>query len=182
MTAGFVGSNLNGADEAIADSHRSINFGGQLGYLWRGVVGGEFLADFAPSSSLIANGASPDNAHVNSYMANAVGALPLGAKGRYQPYVSGGYGAIQTRANVVTPAVNPLSSPTTSSDNQVTGGANVGGGLMAFAGKLGFRGEVRYYRAATNNNLNATLADQGIQNLTSGIDFWRGNIGFAFQW
>ena len=180
MTAGFVGSNFGAAGEALADNHQRINFGGQLGYLWKGVVGGEFLADFALSS--LANGATPDNSHLNSYMANAIGALPLGAKGQFQPYVSGGYGAIQMRANVVTAAINPLSSPTTSSDNQITGGANVGGGIMAYAGKLGFRGEVRYYRTGTNNNVNGTLSDQGIQTFLSGIDYWRGNVGFAFQW
>ena len=55
---------------------------------------------------------------------------------------------------------------------------NVGQGTQ----DLGFRGEVRYYRTGTNNNVNGTLSDQGIQTLLSGIDYWRGNVGFAFQW
>src|SRR5262247_1549467 len=41
--SGFVGSNFG----ARADS-ASVDFGGQLAFLWRGAIGGEFLADFAP--------------------------------------------------------------------------------------------------------------------------------------
>jgi len=118
----------------------------------------------------------PDNPRVNSYMGNAVGAIPLGARGQYQPYVSGGYGGIQMRF------ANLPSSATSSSNNQLTGGANIGSGIMMFAGKVGFRADVRYFRAMKNDTPSGTLADQVTQTLLSDLGYWRTNAGIAFQW
>ena len=54
---------------------------------------------------------------------------------------------------------------------------------MAFAGKVGFRGDARYYRANTINNLDASnLANLVTQGLLSDLKFWRADIGVAFQW
>src|SRR5262249_60138535 len=62
--AGFVGANFGRNNSAAG-----VDFGGQVAYLYRGVVGGEFLADFSPSfkqdNLFFAN--SPN---VNAYMAN----------------------------------------------------------------------------------------------------------------
>src|SRR5262245_20587323 len=71
--SGFVGSNFGaGADNA------SVDFGGQLAYLHRGVVGAEFLADFAPHFR-INNALLADNPDVNSYMLNVIAAVPIGS-------------------------------------------------------------------------------------------------------
>src|SRR5689334_522529 len=40
--AGFVGANYG-----ASTTGSSVDFGGQVGYLYRGFIGGEFLADFA---------------------------------------------------------------------------------------------------------------------------------------
>jgi hypothetical protein len=55
---------------------------------------------------------------------------------------------------------------------------------MAFAGNVGIRGDVRYYRAFNSDvSTNATTAaDVFAQNLLSGLDFWRANIGIAVRW
>jgi hypothetical protein len=109
---------------------------------------------------------------MNSYMANAIGVLPIGAKGQFQPFVSGGYGGIQMRfANV----------PGNASDNQLTGGANVGTGVMAFGGSVGIRAEARYYRAMNNDTPSGTLVQTATQALLSDLAFWRTNVGIAFQ-
>jgi hypothetical protein len=92
--SGFVGSNFGaGADSATVD------FGGQLAYLYRGMIGAEFLADFAPHFR-INNALLADNPNVNSYMLNVIGAVPIGWDARVQPYVSGGLGGIQLRSDM----------------------------------------------------------------------------------
>jgi len=162
-------------------SNSSVDFGGQLGYLYRGVVGGEFVADFAPEFNMN-NALLADAPNVNAYMANAVVAVPLGGSHQVQPYVSGGAGAIQLRSNVLSVASTPTSSQ--SAANQTKAGGDIGVGVMGFAGNFGVRGDVRYYRAfesdlATNAS---TTADFFAQSLLSGLRFWRANIGLAVRW
>jgi Outer membrane protein beta-barrel domain len=181
--AGLVGSNFG-----LSTDDPSINFGGQLGYLWRGVVGPEFLADFTPTFK-INNGFLAESPNVNSYMANVMGAIPLGAEGQFQPYVSGGLGAIQLGSTVfntfglarsVSPAEIAASGTTTESHSKL--GNNIGGGLMGFAGNVGFRGDVRYYRSSTNESLSSTPAGQLSEILLSGLKYWRANAGLAIRW
>jgi hypothetical protein len=177
--AGFVGSNFG----ARADS-ASVNFGGQIAYLYRGAIGGEFLADFAPHFRLN-NVLLADNPMVNSYMFNIIGAVPLGGEAHVQPYVSGGLGGIQLRSDMLTFSTVPGGVTTTTTANQTRFGGNIGAGIAAFAGNVGIRGDVRYFRAFTNNDVTTTAttpADVFAQNLLSGLDFWRANIGVAFRW
>jgi hypothetical protein len=61
MASGFLGTNFgssrNGDNAGLLGLERfdsgttSANFGGQIGYLGRGVIGGEFLAEFSPRSA-----------------------------------------------------------------------------------------------------------------------------------
>jgi hypothetical protein len=191
LASGFVGGNFGATnnDLVTVDRSRSFDWGGQVGYLWRGVVGGEFLANFTPSFGFDTIGViHNDNPHVNSYMANAIGVLPLGAKGQFQPYVSGGLGGIQMRfANGIVGSgivVNGVvvADVTSSSISQTGGGSNIGGGIMAFAGKVGFRGDARYYHANTFTADATNLANRVTQTLLSDLNFWRADIGVAFQW
>jgi hypothetical protein len=175
-TAGFIGANLGSdASNLSIRRRRSLDFGGQVGYLWKGIVGGEFLAAFTPSFG-VSSAALPDKPRVNSYMANALGVIPIGGQGQFQPYLSGGYGGMQMKfANV------PTSSTTTTSNSQLTAGADIGSGIMVFAGRIGFRSDFRYFRAMTNNTPSGTPGDQASQMLLSGLGFWRTNVGVAFQ-
>jgi len=175
--AGFVGANY-GASAAST----SVDFGGQVGYLYRGIVGGEFLADFAPSFNLT-NAFLADRPNVNAYMANAVLAAPLGSEGAIQPYISAGLGGVQLRSSMLNVASVPGSGQTDA--NQTRGGGDVGVGVMGFAGNVGIRADVRYFRAFTNNTVATTgssAADVFAQNLLSGLDFWRANVGIAIRW
>ena len=175
--AGFVGANYG----ARANSS-SVDFGGQIGYLYRGVIGGEFLADFAPSFN-ISNAFLADRPNVNAYMANVLLSAPLGSDHQIQPYVSAGLGGVQLRSNMLASASVPTSTQTEA--NQTRGGGDIGFGIMGFASNIGIRGDVRYFRAFTNNTVTTTTstpADAFSQSLLSGLDFWRANIGIAVRW
>jgi hypothetical protein len=176
IASGFVGSSFG----ARADS-ASVDFGGQLAYLYRGAIGGEFLADFAPHFR-INNALLADNPNVNSYMLNVIGAVPIGSDARVQPYVSGGLGGIQLRSDMVNIVSAPIGATTPA--NQTKFGGNIGAGVMGFAGNVGIRGDIRYYRAFNSDvSTNATTAaDVFAQNLLSGLDFWRANLGIAVRW
>jgi hypothetical protein len=171
IVSGFVGSNFG-----LSAEKSSVDYGGSLGYLYRNWIGAEFLAGFTPNFEVgpqnlaLFNGDRPD---VNSYMANGIVALPLGADGRWQPFVSGGFGALDMRSSVGSP-IDQLYAP-----NDTRAGGNIGAGLMAFAGNVGIRGDIRYFRAFSSNSP-AVSGDQ--VSFLPGLDFWRGNIGIAFHW
>jgi len=178
IATGFLGSNFGArADES------SVQFGGQLAYLYRGIFGGEVLADFAPHFRMD-NPLLAGNPSVNAYMANAIAAVPIGSEARVRPYVSGGLGGVQLRSSDIrTPAV-PTSNLTTSSSQMKLGG-NIGGGVMGFAGNVGIRADIRYFTVFGNSlstDPNVAAADLFAQNLLSGLDFWRANLGIAFRW
>jgi hypothetical protein len=176
IASGFVGSNFG----ARADS-ASVDFGGQLAYLYRGAIGAEFLADFAPHFRMN-NVLLADNPNVNSYMLNVIGAVPIGSEARVQPYVSGGLGGIQIRSDMLNIVSAPIGATTPA--NQTKFGGNIGGGVMGFAGNVGIRGDVRYYRVFNSDvSTNATTPSEVFaQNLLSGLNFWRANIGIAVRW
>ena len=138
IASGFVGSNFGRNAETA-----STEVGGSIGYLWKSKFGAEFDTGFTPSFELQSNffglGIKPQ---INTYMANAIAAAPLGPAAAWQPYISGGVGAISLMSGDEGEAANFLNP------NGTKFGGNVGGGLMAFAGKVGFKADVRYYRAA----------------------------------
>jgi opacity protein-like surface antigen len=189
LASGFVGSNFatNVENIDLDDSSASFNFGAQVGYLWRGIVGAEALADWAPSMDLTAV-AFENSPSVRSYMANAIGTYPLGAEGQFLPYVSGGIGSIRMSADV-TPLfiVQPIgfNSDTVSiHSSQSRFGTNIGLGLLAYAGNVGIRTDVRYYHAEDGLNLgdDLTPADVLTDATLAGLAYWRANIGIGFRW
>jgi outer membrane protein with beta-barrel domain len=186
VAAGFVSSGFNNSGDSplIDDNEHHFGFGGQAGYLYRGVVGAEFLADFAPTSRDSTTVLALDkDSSVNSYMANAIGAYPLGAKGQFQPYASGGLGRVALATDVFNVAGNPESGTDRLREGRL--GLNVGGGLMAFASHVGVRSDVRWFRATTDNNpppATDPINTQVAQALLSGLEFWRANVGVAFRW
>jgi len=190
LASGFVGSNFGSTNNDLVrvDRSRSFDVGGQIGYLWRGIVGGEFLVNFTPSFGIDTVGALFDNPRLTSYMANAVAVLPVGAKGQFQPYVSGGLGSIaMTFPNGIVgsglPTDGVATEVTTSSISQTGGASNIGGGIMAFAGAVGVRVGARYYHGNTFSEQDATnFANRVTQSLLSNLNFWRADIGIAFQW
>jgi hypothetical protein len=179
LLTGFVGSNFSG--NTVVDP--SPSFGGQIAYLWRGVFGGEAIADFAPGFN-INNVFLAENPRMNAYMGNAIFAMPIGHEGQWQPYVSGGAGTVSLRAvvfNAFLPGVGGLGTTTS---EQSKFGWDVGGGLMGFKGLIGFRADVRYFKTDTNLNLSNQTTSVGVfeDTLLTGLSFWRANIGIALRW
>jgi hypothetical protein len=80
------------------------------------------------------------------------------------------------------PDINAIG--TISADGTRLGG-DIGGGIMGFAGKWGFRGDVRYYKTSVDNNVDLTDLGNGnlfTQGVLSGLAFWKANVGVAFRW
>jgi len=189
VASGFVGSSFSTRVNALEETPNisnnvsaGVTYGGQVGYLWHGMVGGEFLADFAPHVSLD-NPILSNNPRVNSYMGNFIAAFPVGGEGQFQPFISGGVGSIGMRTNVFTLPDNN-GNVTANSVNSNRWGGDVGGGMMVFADRWGVRGDVRWFRASTNNNISTdnTLGEAVTQSLLSDLRFWRGTLGLAFRW
>jgi hypothetical protein len=181
IVSGSVGSNYGGS----ATRERSANFGGQFAYLWKGVIGAEALTDFSPSLR-IDNLALAQHPQVNSYMANVVLAIPLGGDGEFQPYISGGVGGVHLQTTVFNVAfANPSGTAPIGTSDSGRGklGTDIGGGVMGFAGTVGFRADVRYYKVPTETTLESTSA-VGLftEGLLSGLSIWRANIGVAVRW
>jgi outer membrane protein with beta-barrel domain len=194
FASGFVGSNFSASLDTNLEntnldnnsSNSSLEFGGNVGYTWNRVFGVEFLADFTPTFgvSRILNADEVnrliDDPRVNTYMFNAIAAVPISA-GRFQPFISGGIGGVSVVADVLDNVLLRDGSTTRSSLSRM--GTNLGGGVYTFAGNIGFRADVRHYHSSADDNRTATIvADQLTENLVSGLSFWRANVGLAFRW
>jgi Outer membrane protein beta-barrel domain len=171
---------------AGADINRSVAFGGQVAYLWRNNIGAEFLADFAPTfkvPSLVIS----DHPNVQAYMANAIYGFRVGWIKQFRPYISGGIGAINMNADLITLDTNLIQS--TISASQTRFGGNVGVGGLGYFGHVGVRGDIRYFRANSDTNFDRlTLTDRELLDNDStlvelsGIRYWRSSLGVAFRW
>jgi len=194
FASGFVGSNfgaslhsdLDNVDINNNDNNSSFEFGGNIGYTWNRMFGVEFLADFTPSFGISNNfniadaNRLVDDPRVSTYMFNAIAGVPISA-GRFEPYVSGGLGGVTLAADVLDNVLDPNGPSSRSSLTRF--GGNIGGGVYTFAGNVGFRADVRYIRASTDNNQRSTIvADRIAEDLLGGLSVWRANVGIAFRW
>jgi opacity protein-like surface antigen len=119
------------------------------------------------------------NHHVNAYMINAIGAYPFGGDERFQPYLSGGVGSVEFRGDMFEAGFD---SPK-SREHFARFGANVGAGVMTFAGHWGVRGDVRYFRAQTDDAFTSQSEAEALaKSLLSQLAFWRANVGVALRW
>jgi hypothetical protein len=200
MASGFLGTNFgsnrtNNLDltglETFDSGTTSANFGGQVAYLARGVIGGEFLAEFSPRLNTFNNVLFDRSPNVNTYMFNLIAAAPFGSVKSFDPYISGGIGWVGMHADIFTAnpvGVQDINTIPTQSVSAQKFGWDLGGGVMAWSEKnWGFRGDLRYYRSTSSgtdtfdvNNIgngdNFTLAE------LSGVSFWKANAGIGFRW
>jgi len=162
--AGFGGS---------ASGREHLTYGASIGWMGAGVIGWE--ADFAYTPEFF-EGDDDDvdlfsNSNVTTMMGNVLLGVPMGGQtgGGVRPYVAGGAGIMQSRAE------DP--DALFEIDNNDFG-INLGGGVMGFAtDHVGFRGDIRYFRAFSEDEGN----DQVDLDL-SDFDFWRGTVGVTFRW
>jgi len=200
MASGFIGTNFSSSRDTSVDllgienldtnNSTSFNWGAQVGYLARGVIGGEFLADFSPGDGSFNNVLFQQSPSLNSYMFNVIAAAPFGHVHSFDPYVSGGVGWVTMGGDIFT--VDPTRFPNVSAlqTESVSGskfGWDIGFGGMAWSEKnWGFRGDVRYFKTGSNDtdvfDLNNIDGDAFTRVELSGISFWKANAGIAFRW
>jgi hypothetical protein len=194
FASAYLGPNWGGSSDAFTfnntefdtGSRTGINYGAEIGYAWSGAIGAEFLVNYAPNFELnsVLLQRRPS---VSSYMGNVIAAIPIGEGHRAQPFVSGGIGAVNIRSTIFTidpgtPGVNVATLDTTT-DNGSRFGWNLGGGAMVFNGSWGLRGDVRYFKATTNDTItDDTPTEVFLNNALSGLSYWTANFGVAFRW
>jgi len=179
---GAAGGPLNEFDNV--DVNRSVAFGGQIAYLWRTNIGAEFLADFAPTFK-IPSLVIQDHPSLSAYMFNGIYGFRVGHMGTFRPYISGGIGAINMRADLITIDTNLIQSTISASQSRF--GGNVGVGGFGYVGKVGVRADIRWFKANNDNTLdlnvdNSRLDDANRLVELSGIKYWRSSLGVAFRW
>jgi hypothetical protein len=164
-----IGSSFGGN----ASGNEHLSWGASIGWMGAGVFGWE--ADFAYTPEFFEAGDGDvdliDNSNATSFMLNAVVGVPIGGQkgGGFRPYVSGGAGLLQTN-------VNDAGELFSVNNNEF--GINVGAGAMGFmTDHVGFRGDVRYFRALSDpqedNEFDVSFGD---------FDFWRATGGVTFRW
>jgi hypothetical protein len=168
--AGFGGSAGTGAD---GEGATHLSWGASIGWMGAGIFGWE--ADLAYTPEFFEADDNDldliENSNVTSFMANVLVGVPVGGQrgGGFRPYVSGGAGLLQQNVQ----GDDDLFEVTNSEF-----GVNVGAGAMGFmSDHVGFRGDIRYYRALSDpeedNEFDVDFGD---------FDFWRGTVGITFRW
>ena len=164
-----IGAGFGGA----ASGREHMTWGASIGWMGAGIIGWE--ADFAYTPEFF-EGDDDDvdfieNSNVTSFMANVLVGIPIGGQtgGGFRPYFSGGAGVLQQSVQDADDLFEI--------DNSEFG-INLGAGAMGFmSDHVGFRGDLRYYRALSDpdedNEFDIDLGD---------FDFWRGTVGVTFRW
>lgn len=163
-----IGTGFGGA----ASGREHLTWGASLGWMGEGIVGWE--ADLAYTPEFF-EGDDDDldpieNDNVTSFMGNVLIGVPIGGQlgPGFRPYVSGGAGLMQ---------YNVSTSDQLFDIDSNEFGVNIGAGAMGFAtDHVGFRGDLRYYRALTD----FAAEDQFVD--LADFDFWRASAGITFRW
>ena len=156
-----------------ASGREHLTYGATLGWMGAGIFG--FEADLAYTPEFFEGDDDDielfDNSNVTSFMVNALVGVPVGGQrgGGFRPYVSGGVGLLQSQ-------VEGSEQLFEVSNNEF--GINIGAGAMGFAtDHVGFRGDLRYYRA-----LSDPVEDNEFDIDFGDFDFWRATAGVTFRW
>jgi len=156
-----------------ASGREHLSWGASIGWMGAGIFGWE--ADFAFTPEFFEGDDDDtdffDSSNVTTFMVNALVGVPVGGTtgGGFRPYFSGGVGLLQSNIT----AADELFEV----DNNDLG-FNLGGGAMGFmTDNVGFRGDIRYYRALSDpeedNEFDIDFGD---------FDFWRATGGVTFRW
>ena len=164
-----IGASFGGA----ASGNEHMTYGASIGWMGAGILGWEADLAYTPEFFEAGDGDVDfvDNSNATSWMANVLIGIPVGGQrgGGFRPYATGGVGVLQTNVNTADDLFEI---------NNNEFGLNVGVGAFGFAtDHIGFRGDVRYYRALTDpekdNEFDIDFGD---------FDFWRGTFGVTFRW
>jgi opacity protein-like surface antigen len=164
-----VGTGFGGS----ASGREHLTWGASIGWMGAGVLGWE--ADFAHSPEFFESDDDSldliDSSNVTTFMANVIAGIPVGGQtgGGVRPYLAGGLGIMQQ-------AVQDADALFEVDNSEF--GINLGGGVMGFAtDHVGFRGDLRYFRALgdpeEDNEFDIDFAD---------FNYWRATAGVTFRW
>ena len=167
-------------DEAF---EQRTNFGGSLAAMGGGIFGFEVDFNYTPNFFQLTEGGEDFeffdvNSSITTLMGNIIIGVPIGGQGGagVRPYVAGGAGLM--RADI---AFEDLFEDL--STNEL--GFNFGGGLhIFFTDSIGFRGDVRYFRALGQQDDDDPLADDDFIDEDFGLedfDYWRATVGVTFR-
>jgi opacity protein-like surface antigen len=164
--------NIGGGFGGSASGREHLTWGASLGWMGAGILGWEVDMAYTPEFfEADDDDLDPiDNDNVTSFMGNVLVGIPIGGQtgGGFRPYVSGGGGLMQLRVQ---------SSDDLFDIDSNEFGVNVGGGAQGFmSDHVGFRGDLRYYRALTDLEAEDSFVD------FADFDFWRATAGVTFRW
>lgn len=158
----WIGSSFNSTFDDY-DFGSKLHYGATL--TWLGQSGLGFEVDLGYAPTFFEPGEDDFfNFDSTGNVTTVMGNLVLGGTGGgLKPYASGGIGLMRSRIEAVGDLLDY-------SDNGF--GVNVGGGLRMGAGRLGVRGDVRYFRQISDlTPINSfELGD---------FSFWRANVGLS---
>ena len=177
----FIGLNW-GASVTFNDEFGDIDdefekrgtYGASLAWMGGGIAGFEIDFGYTPNFFELTEGDGDfdygDN-NLTTLMANLTLGAPIGGQSGIglRPYASGGVGIIRTRIDTPGDLFEVNSS---------NFGFNAGAGIAGFfSDNIGLRGDVRYFRAfddidVDDDDLDISLGD---------LRFWRGTVGITFR-
>ncbi|MGQ0834686.1 MAG: outer membrane protein [Gammaproteobacteria bacterium] len=167
----LLSPNLGSTFGADAGGRERFSYGVSIGWMGAGIFGWE--ADLSYTPQFFEDDTSDfditDDSNVVSLMGNVIVAIPIGGQqGRgFRPYVTGGFGVLQTEVGNEDDLFHV--------DNSEFG-YNLGAGAMGFlTDRIGFRGDVRYFRAVEKIEDDFSFNE-------GNFDYWRGTVGVTFRW
>jgi opacity protein-like surface antigen len=164
--AGFGGNSRGG---------EHLTYGASIGWMGAGVIGWEadlaYTPEFFEGDDNDADLFNTGDSNITTVMGNILIGVPIGGQtgAGVRPYFAGGAGLMKSRVENADALFDV--------DNNDFG-VNLGGGVMGFmTDNVGFRGDIRYFRAfgedSSNERVDLDLSD---------FDFWRGTVGVTFRW
>ena len=165
--------NIGGGFGGSASGREHLTWGASFGWMGAGVLGWEADLGYSPEFFEGDNDDVEfiDDSNVTTFMGNVLVGIPIGGQtgGGVRPYFAGGAGLLQTRVENTDELFDV--------DNNDFG-INLGGGVMGFmTDNVGFRGDLRYFRAfgedTGNDQVDLDFSD---------FDYWRGTVGVTFRW
>ena len=164
-----IGTGFGGSTDG-----QHLTYGASIGWMGAGVIGWEADLSYTPE---FFEGDDDDldvfdgDSNITSLMGNILIGVPVGGQTGpgVRPYFAGGAGLLQSR-------VEDPDALFEIDNNDF--GVNIGGGVMGFAtDNVGFRGDIRYFRAFSEDEGNDAVDFD-----FSDFDFWRGTVGVTFRW
>jgi opacity protein-like surface antigen len=168
-----AGFGMNSGDAAGGGEH--LTYGVSLGWMGAGIIGWEadlaYTPEFFEGDDDDLDLLNTGDSNVTSVMGNILVGIPIGGQtgGGVRPYFAAGAGLLQSR-------IEDADAVFEVDNNDF--GINLGGGVMGFmTDRVGFRGDLRYFRAFGEDSSNDQV-DLDFSN----FDFWRGTVGVTFRW